>query len=88
MNKKLINNVSNGEFPQRGQYFYVARSDGIKDYSYIDVFKCDGEDSVLVVARCLTDLRTEKFRFNRKHYDFSHVSAEVLNAIGICSQEK
>lgn len=87
-NKKLINIVFNGEFPQRGQYFYAIRSDSIKDYSYIDdVFKCDGEDSVLVVARCLTDLRTEQFRFNRKHYDFSPVSAEVLSAIGICEPE-
>lgn len=85
MNTKLINNVSNGEFPQRGQYFYVERSDGIRDYSYIDdVFECSGEDVTLVVARCLTDLRTENYRFNRKHYTFLPVGEEVLNTIGIC----
>ncbi len=82
--KKLIDKALNGAFPQRGQYFYVTRSDGIRDYSYIDdVFKCEGSDPVMVVARCLTDLRTEQFRLNRNHYIFSQVSEEVLNAVGI-----
>ena len=82
--KELINKSFKGAFPKRGQYFYVTRSDGIRDYSYIDdVFKCEGSDSLMVVARCLTDLRTEQFRLNRNHYTFSQVSEQVLNAVGI-----
>lgn len=82
--KKLIDKALNGAFPQRGQYFYVTRSDGIRDYSYIDdVFKCEGSDPLMVVARCLTDLRTEQFRLNRNHYNFSKVSEEVLNTVGV-----
>ena len=72
------------EFPKRGQYFYAIRSDGIRDYSFVDgVFKCEGSDPVMVVAKCLTDLRTGQFRLNRNHYTFSQVSEEVLNAVGV-----
>lgn len=82
--KELINKSFKGAFPKRGQYFYVTRSDGIRDYSYIDdVFKCEGSDPVMVVARCLTDLRTEQFRLNRNNYTFLSVSEEVLTAIGV-----
>lgn len=82
--KELINKSFNGAFPQRGEYFYVTRSDGIRDYSFVDdIFKCDGSDPVMVVARCLTDLRTEQFRLNRNHYTFLPVSEEVLNSVGI-----
>lgn len=82
--KELINKSFNGAFPKRGQYFYATRSDGIRDYSFVDdIFKCDGSDPVMVVARCLTDLRTEQFRLNRNHYTFLPVSEEVLTAIGV-----
>ncbi len=72
------------EFPQRGEYFYAARCDGVRDDSYIDdVFKCEGSDLIMVVARCLTDLSAGQFRLNRNHYTFSQVSEEVLNAVGV-----
>ena len=87
--KELINKAFKGTFPQRGEYFYAARCDGIRDYSYIDdVFKCEGSDPIMVVARCLTDLRTEQFRLNRNHYHFLPVSEEVLNAVGIHPPQK
>lgn len=84
--KGIANKSFKGTFPQRGEYFYVTRSDGIRDYSFVDdIFKCDGSDPVMVVARCLTDLRTEQFRLNRNHYTFLPVSEEVLNAVGVYS---
>ena len=80
--KELINKAFKGTFPQRGEYFYATRNDG---YSYIDdgIFRCEGSDQTMVVARCPTDLRDEKFRLNRKNYTFSQVSEEVLNAVGV-----
>jgi hypothetical protein len=84
--KRFTDKAIKGTFPQRGQYFYATRCDGIRDYSYMDdVFQCDGSDPIKVVARCLTDLRTEPFMFmfNRNRYTFSPVSEEVLNAVGI-----
>lgn len=82
--KELIDKALKGAFPKRGQYFYATRCDGIRDYSYIDdVFQCDWSDPIMVVARCLTYLRTEQFRLNRNHYNFLPVSEEVLNAVGV-----
>ena len=80
--KELIDKAFKGTFPQRGQHFYATRSDC---YSYIDdgIFRCEGADPIMVVARCLTDLRTGQFMLNRNHYHFLPVSEEVLNAVGI-----
>lgn len=82
---RMIHKAATVEFPIKGQYFYVSHKGADESYED-DVFKCTGSDKILVVGTSPTErsFMDNPARFPRKQWNFSPVSEEILNALGIC----